>query len=237
MIHPLAGRRASAIAAGLALALLPARGALSQPPSPLTAYERTRARALLDSRLSCLGCHVIDGQGGVIGPDLSAGGSRSPELILRMIREPRTVAPLGIMPATRIPGRDARLVARYIAAQRGTATAGTTPTRPRGPLAGDGPALYAQLCAGCHGEAGDGRGANASRLPVPPAVHASGDEMSRRTDDRLYDAIAAGGLPLGRSARMPAFGASLTDAQIRALVRHIRTLCRCQGPAWSRDGS
>jgi hypothetical protein len=39
---------------------------------------------------------------------------------------------------------------------------------------------------------------------------------------------------MGRSPRMPAFGATLTSAEIRALVRHIRTLCRCEGPSWSR---
>jgi mono/diheme cytochrome c family protein len=40
---------------------------------------------------------------------------------------------------------------------------------------------------------------------------------------------------MNRSARMPAFGATLSAAEIRALVRHIRTLCRCEGPTWSRN--
>jgi hypothetical protein len=39
---------------------------------------------------------------------------------------------------------------------------------------------------------------------------------------------------MNRSPRMPPFGGSLTSGEIRALVRHIRTLCRCEGPAWSR---
>jgi mono/diheme cytochrome c family protein len=61
--------------------------------------------------------------------------------------------------------------------------------------------------------------------------------MSARPDDALYDTIAGGGAIMNRSARMPAFGTTLSPAQIRALVRHIRTLCRCTGPAWSSDGS
>jgi mono/diheme cytochrome c family protein len=40
---------------------------------------------------------------------------------------------------------------------------------------------------------------------------------------------------MNRSPRMPAFGATLSSAEIRALVRHIRALCRCEGPAWSRN--
>jgi mono/diheme cytochrome c family protein len=60
--------------------------------------------------------------------------------------------------------------------------------------------------------------------------------MSVRSDDVLYGAIAGGGAIMNRSPRMPAFGETLPDAQIRALVRYIRTLCGCEGPAWSRDG-
>jgi mono/diheme cytochrome c family protein len=59
--------------------------------------------------------------------------------------------------------------------------------------------------------------------------------MSARPDDSLFDTIAAGGAVMNRSPRMPAFGATLTPAEIRALVRHIRSLCRCEGPAWSRN--
>ena len=59
--------------------------------------------------------------------------------------------------------------------------------------------------------------------------------MSARPDDALYDAIAVGGYIMGRSNRMPPYGETLSREQIRALVRHLRTLCACEGPAWSRD--
>ena len=71
-------------------------------------------------------------------------------------------------------------------------------------------------------------------LPVQPAVHTDATTMSQRSDDMLFDAIAAGGYVLGRSNRMPGFGATLTSAEIRGLVRYIRELCRCAGPAWAR---
>ena len=51
------------------------------------------------------------------------------------------------------------------------------------------------------------------------------------------DTIFGGGVIMNRSARMPAFGESLNTVQIRALVRYIRTLCHCEGPQWSRDGT
>ncbi|HEX7122629.1 MAG TPA: cytochrome c, partial [Gemmatimonadaceae bacterium] len=100
----------------------------------------------------------------------------------------------------------------------------------------DGAALYALHCAACHGTRGRGDGPNAARLPVPPAVHASREAMSRRSDDALFDTIYGGGAVMNRSPRMPPYGETLSRAEIWALVRHIRTLCRCEGPAWSRDG-
>src|SRR5258705_13731655 len=84
---------------------------------------------------------------------------------------------------------------------------------------------------------GNGDGPNARYLPVPPAVHASAARMSLRPDDALFDAIAGGGAIMGKSPRMPAFGATLSPPEIRSLVAYIRALCACQGPAWSRDGS
>jgi mono/diheme cytochrome c family protein len=97
-------------------------------------------------------------------------------------------------------------------------------------------ALYIRHCAMCHGADGRGDGFNAPNLRTRPAVHASAEDMSRRTDDRLFDGIHAGAYVLNGSPEMPPFGEVLSDAQIRGLVAHIRQLCRCAAPTWSRDG-
>jgi mono/diheme cytochrome c family protein len=134
------------------------------------------------------------------------------------------------------------LLVRYLAnGASSTAGIGVAPlpkaSRAADPTAAQtstGPALYARYCAACHGERGGGDGPNARYLPVRPAVHADAALMSAKTDDRLFDAIAGGGYPIGRSSMMPAFGETLTRTQIHLLVRHLRTLCRCAGPSWSR---
>ena len=110
------------------------------------------------------------------------------------------------------------------------------PPRSASDTLADGAKLYSRYCAACHGTGGGGDGFNASALPVRPAVHRDARMMSARTDDRLFDAIYGGGYPLGRSATMPGFGATLTRGEIWALVRHLRALCRCQPPTWSTDG-
>ncbi|OLC08466.1 MAG: hypothetical protein AUH41_08265 [Gemmatimonadetes bacterium 13_1_40CM_66_11] len=101
---------------------------------------------------------------------------------------------------------------------------------PRDSVARDTRTLYLTFCSGCHGTTGRGDGPNAKFLPVRPAVHVDARTMSQRSDDMLFDAIAAGGYVLGRSNRMPGFGATLTNAEIRGLVGYIRELCRCEGP-------
>lgn len=231
------GRSAAAVfVATLSLAWPQSAGA--QGPSArvpaLSPFQRQKARALLRDKLSCLGCHRIGGEGGIIGPDLSrGGGARTPEFVLRMMITPRDVALAGTMPAVQLPGETALLVARYVAALDEVPVPVTAAPPAKTARPGETGERYARLCASCHGSAGDGDGPNARYLPVPAARHASAAEMSKRNDDRLYDAIAAGGAVLGRSPRMPAFGGSISDAEIRALVKHIRVLCKCEGPAWS----
>jgi mono/diheme cytochrome c family protein len=102
------------------------------------------------------------------------------------------------------------------------------------PDSADGATLYEWYCADCHGVEGRADGPNARFLPVAPVSHADAAYMSERPDDSLFDAIYAGGYVMDRSNLMPAYGWTLTRDQIWRLVRHLRRLCDCQGPSWSR---
>ena len=210
------------------------RGDAGSAPS---AFARSKAESLLRDQLPCLGCHKLKGEGGTIGPDLTTVRERrSSAYIAAMVADPQRVVPGSAMPRTRMPESTRELITRYLAAQPGGApeTPPATP-QPSPAAALDGAVLYAKWCAACHGSAGRGDGPNAANLPVKPADHTSRDSMSARPDDSLFDTIAAGGAVMNRSPRMPAFGGTLSAAEIRALVRQIRSLCKCQGPAWSRD--
>lgn len=72
----------------------------------------------------------------------------------------------------------------------------------------DGALLYARNCAACHGA--DGRGGVGVPLALPDFLATASDEYLRRT------------IRLGRPGRvMPAFP-QLTDAEVEAIIRHIR---------------
>jgi len=218
------------------LALLVALPLVAQAPAT-TPFQEQKARALLRDQLPCLGCHELDGEGGRTAPSLSdVGGRRSAAYIRAIIEDPQLVVPGAVMPKTLMPSAIRDLLIRFLARN---AAEGAPPMPQSASLYGRSlppSGLYNRWCAQCHGHNGGGDGPNAKYLPVRPAVHWDAARMGARSDDALYDVIAAGGGPMGKSARMPAFGATLTPPEMRSLVAYIRGLCSCAGPAWSRDG-
>jgi mono/diheme cytochrome c family protein len=220
---------------------LPSVTAAQAPVTParVTAFDRAKAEALLRDQLPCLGCHTLNGRGGKLAPELlTVASRRDPAYIARVVADPQGTVQGTLMPHTPMPRDWRALIVRYLGGDAALlATAGARPTT--GSSVGTdsaGAPLYARYCTGCHGPQGRGDGPNAASLPVPPARHASKDAMSARSDDALYDTIAGGGAIMNRSPRMPAYGTTLSPAQIRALVRHIRSLCGCLVPSWSADG-
>lgn len=219
----------------------PVRAQAAAPPAaPLSAFATRKAEALLRDHLPCLGCHSLRGSGGRIGPDLTTVRERrSAAWIEAVVTDPQRVNPASAMPRPLLPSATRQLVVRYLQSLPGSGPdvappVTATPAAPPAPP--DGPALYQRWCASCHGAKGEADGPNAAFLPVAPTRHASAAVMRERSDDALFDTISGGGAIMNRSPRMPPFGGTLAPAEIRALVAWLRALCRCEGPAWSRDG-
>ncbi|MGH7341798.1 MAG: c-type cytochrome [Candidatus Rokuibacteriota bacterium] len=91
--------------------------------------------------------------------------------------------------------------------------------------------VYLGLCGTCHGV--DGRGSwRATWFFIRPGNLADSARMSQHSDQYLFDIIKHGGAPLGRPG-MPAFGGSLSDDDISALVDYVTRLSQ---PAPPRPG-
>lgn len=94
----------------------------------------------------------------------------------------------------------------------------------------EGRQIYDQYCAACHG--GQGEGAADWKQPdekgeMPPPPHDETGHTWRHSDAMLFKMIAEGWRhPFNKSDRltMPAFGESLTDREIRAVIDYLKTL-------------
>ena len=79
--------------------------------------------------------------------------------------------------------------------------------------------LYAKNCMICHKENGTGGKITIEGKSIDPNDLTT-DKMKAKTDEKLYGYISDGAPDDG----MPAFKGKLTDEQIKAVVKHVRSL-------------
>jgi len=90
--------------------------------------------------------------------------------------------------------------------------------------------VFKFYCAQCHGLGGKGDGPNVSKdFPVSPRNFTSAEEMNKLTDADLKNVILDGGPSVSKSEMMPPWGKTLSEADVDALIRHLRVLCACKG--------
>src|SRR5262245_2968807 len=83
--------------------------------------------------------------------------------------------------------------------------------------ADDGTGLYKQKCAACHGPDGKGEIPMGKKLAVP---NLSSPEVQNQSDAQLTDVISKG------KNKMPGYGKTLKDGEIKGLVAFIRELAK-----------
>ena len=81
-----------------------------------------------------------------------------------------------------------------------------------------GPKVFATRCALCHGPDGHGNGPGSAALNPKPRNFHDKAYMSTRTDAQLLEVIHKG------KGAMPKWGGVLSEAEINAALKHIRSL-------------
>jgi mono/diheme cytochrome c family protein len=94
--------------------------------------------------------------------------------------------------------------------------------------------LQDQYCARCHDqESSPQRVSNYDNLAVKPHSFTEGETLNNFSDADLIAIISHGGPALNRSALMPPYGATLSRADIQALIAYIRLV---SDPPWRAAG-
>ena len=118
--------------------------------------------------------------------------------------------------------------AAWSASSTGSAssTPGKLPPAPAGfSLKGDaknGEAIFIANCASCHGKKGMGNGVVGKQLNPLPANFTDVKRMGAISDWELYNAVSQGGMTVGLSPLMPAWGATLKDQEVRDVIVYVK---------------
>lgn len=179
---------------------------------------------MFDKVNGCMACHSIArGYGGLSGPELYTAAARlKPEYMLSVIRDPQAWNHRTWMPTREMSEEDMQKTVNYIISldeKKSDLKSFSETSAAKN---------YRMYCMQCHGISGKGAGINARDMAVPPRNHGQAKYLKARTDAELFKAIKDGGLAVSKSALMPPWGKTLSDAEISALVAHIRKLCKCK---------
>ncbi len=90
--------------------------------------------------------------------------------------------------------------------------------------------VFKFYCAQCHGLEGKGKGPNVTKeFPVSPRDFTNSAEMNKLSDADIKNVILDGGPAASKSPMMPPWSKTLSEAEVDALIQHLRKLCACTG--------
>ena len=94
---------------------------------------------------------------------------------------------------------------------------------------------FAWYCSQCHGPNGKGDGVNASvrELPVGPMDLTKAKQMKKFSGADIVKTLTHGGPVNSLDPLMPPWGNTLSEGEIKELMRYVRSLCK--DPACPKD--
>jgi mono/diheme cytochrome c family protein len=178
---------------------------------------------------ACLGCHVIEENGKLIGgpqsASLVASGQRyNLDWLFRFGQNPQdfTIHNGEFLADATEP--QLRALIGYLAAQGVSDFKYYEPwTSPEFGKAsvGRGKVIYKEYCSQCHGATGKGDGPAASGIEPKPAIHAN-IAFDQLPPEYLYNMINHGGAAMGKSANMPYWGLTIGQQGVADVMAYLK---------------
>ena len=179
----------------------------------------------------CIGCHTVDGKGGTVGPALDdVGVRRTPEWIIQHFRDPQNVSPGTVMPRFGFTEYEARALAEFVLHLRDQKVAVSLPSL-MNPVERGREVFRKYGCAGCHGQDAKGGVPNPNAKTaglVPDLIHVADgytkEELKTRIMKGQREINAMDPKRPAPPLYMPAWGGTISDAEVDALVAYLLSL-------------
>jgi mono/diheme cytochrome c family protein len=164
-----------------------------------------KGEALLP-KVGCLSCHKLGDRDGRVGPELAfASQQRDHDWVMAHFKDPKSVVPGSLMPPYPLPADTFESLTAYLL------------TRPVPPVPADPAQQFAELCARCHGEKGQGNGTIAAYIDPAPRDLTKTAFMKTKTRERLLASVR-NGVP---GTSMAPWGRVLGDEPSARLVDYV----------------
>ncbi len=178
---------------------------------------------------ACLGCHVIEENGKIIGgpqsASLVAAGQRyNQDWLFRFGQNPQDFVPHSGEFLADATEPQLRAVIGFLMVQGVKDFPYYEPwTSPEfGTASVDrGKVIYKEYCSQCHGATGKGDGPAASGLEPKPAIHAN-IPFDKVPIDYLYNVINHGGAAMGKSPNMPYWGLTIGQQGVADVMAYLK---------------
>lgn len=208
----------------------------AQVPNPLFGQGQRLLR-----ELGCKGCHIIDGEGGTVGPELDGVGSRhKADWLFNHFKNPESSTPGSVMPKFDLSDDEIRSLVmlmygfgqeeiplQFRAFKESSKLEKTAPITDKVQA---GKTIFEKYgCAGCHGRAGQGnvRNPNAPGNLVPSIIYVA----EGYTKDELKEYILKGAISKKENPElsdpplfMPSWKGKISESELENLVVYLMSL-------------